>query len=293
MITRYLVKLINMTTPAPVSININDDAICNGVQHLSDQHLILSNRIADGDSHILNQNSTNSAAIIARVTDASDSLKNLQTTSFSGLSNQVAALPGMMCEETAKVLAELSHSAQNIIQDVHGASDHVTGVVERLSVETRAGINNVNNNVLIGVRDIEKEILAAKCSVKKDVAEAKAASKLSVTKAKCELERQSADYKAHLDREILTNRYDSQKQFGQVQLEACNNRDIILRQLEKQSCEIKDRIETRYCDTVGLIKLEEEKRLKDEVAALRQRLLVAELSSKCCGSSSSGPGKNN
>lgn len=267
--------------------------------HSSDQHLVLSNVIRDGVDSIMNQNSTDTAQLIANAASNTNHLLNQATTNATNLSNQANSNVNTLGQQTQTAVNRLSdlgeknmqatsNSAACLQKDIgdlqwrlmehhDGRFDHLRSYHERYEHERRRD----HSETLLGFRDVQTEVLRSRAEIEKEIANSKAAVELKVLKAQCELERQAADNRAFLEKDILVTKYELSKQASEnhakAELDCYKNKAELSKQMSDGFCEVKDKIESRYCNTVELIKTLDAQKYKDELAATREQLLLAKL----------------
>jgi hypothetical protein len=272
---------------------VMDPAEC--ALHIADQNMILGSTVRDGVDHILNQNSTNTmgltnkisdsaATIISNANNNTDTLLNNANENSNFISGQQQGLSNRVSDIGEKNLLATGASSlctQKEISDLqwrlmesHGRRfDHMHDHHDRHQHETRREhsenliqLKDVQTEILRARGEIEKDVALSKASLEKEVALSKGHIELQMLKTKCDIERQASDNKSSLEKDILISKFELSKQASdnaaRQELQACANKDFLSRQMLEGFCSVKDKIESKSCETIEMLKTLENHRIK-------------------------------
>jgi hypothetical protein len=141
---------------------------------------------------------------------------------------------------------------------------------------------------------VNDNVTSSKCELERQAAEYKASLERQVAETKFSIERQAAEYKNSIEKEVIFSRCATERQIAEtknsIELDAHKNREAIQRQLSECCCELKEKVEDRFTQTVQLMRELDTGRLRDKLAAVEQENLFLRLQRSTSNGNGNGIG---
>jgi D-ribose pyranose/furanose isomerase RbsD len=210
---------------------------------------------------------------------------------------------------TGAVLSgELRSTNAQTVSDLRSAIHGVDMSVMTSARALDSSIHGAESAIKEKICDTAHSVALSRCILERQNADNAAAfdrqicdTKHAVLDSRCVLERQAADNRACLDRQILETKHSVERQAAEnkasIELEACKATHALSRQMSDCCCELKEKVESRFCDTAQLIRELDTGRIRDKLASTEQENLFLRMQSQfgarsscCSGGGNSGNG---
>jgi hypothetical protein len=188
---------------------------------------------------------------------------------------------------------DVCDSSRDLMRDIHGTDNHLSGSVERLGLfnagvternadKTQAEVERFGLSELEAIRNAEKYLFAGMSQNAKDILLKSCADTSSIKDQSAsqfkDLLLQNAENAKDAAITACTNVKDliilGDKHYSQIQIEALKNKEELARQIAECCCEQKALTIEKANDTQQLVRELDKERLRDELAKTREELIA-------------------
>ena len=295
--------------------------VCALSNENSNQHMLLSNRLSDVGEKNLTATLNTGREVVKDIGDSSRYLGGAvhdvdRNVLKAGCDNTNAIISSTSALgfnirdaiERSIVASEKSNAENRLATANASAEGRLTS--QQNTNEVRTAVERNNTNILLTGKDLGLEICHAKGDIQTQacdntrVLERQAADNKAqlekqvylvdrnVTESKCSIERQAAEYKASVEHNILMSKCTLERQAAEnkasIELEALKNKEALARQMAECCCEVKEKIEQRFCETNQLIREIDSNRIRDQLNDAKQENLFLKFQQQQCVLGGSG-----
>lgn len=196
-------------------------------------------------------------------------------------------------DATARVGNDVCDSSRDIMRDIHGADNHLSGSVERMGLfnagvternadKTQAEVERFGLSELEAIRASERYLFAGMSENAKDILLKSCADTASIKDQSAnqfkDILLQNAANAKEAAITACTNVKDliilGDKHYSQIQIDALRNKEELARQIAECCCENKALILETSHQTQDVIRKLDEQRIRDELSRTREELIA-------------------
>jgi hypothetical protein len=206
-----------------------------------------------------------------------------------------AVLSGEMRSTNMQTVSDIRSAIHAVDRSIISSAKDVDLSVCRVGGEMKEKIGEASHNVTLSRCILERQGADNAAAFDRQICD----TRHSIMETRGVLERQAADNRACLDRQILETKYSVERQAAEnkasIELEASKTQNALSRQMAECCCEMKEKVERRFCDTAQLIREIDSGRIRDRLASSEQENLFLKMQAQFsggCRSKNGGSGNN-